>query len=386
MFSSNNCIEGSTTVVKAVCAIVFFLFVFLYVFCYQDDTLAYSQHVLSGGITVYSRLIGGIIITAVLGILYLTMSKLISRKPLCIHALACFPSMYLLATITDFDPSRSLSPWGWWAIAMPIVMAVWWSVVYFLGEMLRYRCIEGHHGEGFTMKVLGFNLFILCALMLGVGLMSNGNDVLHYRLRMERMLMHGEYADALMVGKQSDKTDSNLTMLRAYALAREGRMGEELFKYPVSGTSSSLVPCLSDSNMLMLSPDSVYKALGAIPRRGMTADSFLRAIVKSGQATPVVNEYLLCGMLIDRNLDGFVRLLIKTHKIDDNLPLHYREALILYCHRRSNPIVVYKNTVMDTDYEDMQHLESEAKTPEERRISVFKQFSGTYWQYFDYDK
>ena len=41
---------------------------------------------------------------------------------------------------------------------------------------------------------------------------------------------------------------------------------------------------------------------------------------------------------------------------------------------------------MDTDYEDMQRLEAEAKTPEERRISVFKQFSGTYWQYFDYDK
>ena len=384
MFLSNNRTEGSTTVVKTVCAIVFFVFVFIYVFCYQDDTIAYSQHVLSGGVTVYSRLIGGIIITVVLGLLYFTMSRLMSRKPACIHALACFPSLYLLAMITDFHPSRSLSPWGWWAIAMPVVMAVWRALVYFLGELLRYRCVEGHHSEGFTMKTVGFNLLLLCMMMLGVGLLSNGNDIMHYRLRMERMLMHGEPEDALEVGKLSDQSDANLTMLRAYALARQGRLGDELFKYPVIGTSESLVPHPQGAEMLMLSPDSVYTMLGAIPRKGMTTREYLKAIAKSGQATPLVNEYLLCGLLIDRDLDGFVRLLIKTHKIDDSLPLHYREALILYSHRRSNPLVVYKNTVMDTDYDDMQRLEAEAKTPEERRLNVFKQFYGTYWQYYDY--
>ena len=384
MFLSNNRTEGSTTVVKTVCAIVFFVFVFIYVFCYQDDTIAYSQHVLSGGVTVYSRLIGGIIITVVLGLLYFTMSRLMSRKPACIHALACFPSLYLLAMITDFHPSRSLSPWGWWAIAMPVVMAVWWALVYFLGELLRYRCVEGHHSEGFTLKTVGFNLLLLCVMMLGVGLLSNGNDIMHYRLRMERMLMHGELEDALEVGKLSDQSDANLTMLRAYALARQGRLGDELFKYPVIGTSESLVPHPQGAELLMLSPDSVYTMLGAIPRKGMTTREYLKAIVKSGQATPLVNEYLLCGLLIDRDLDGFVRLLIKTHKIDDSLPLHYREALILYSHRRSNPLVVYKNTVMDTDYDDMQRLEAEAKTPEERRLNVFKQFYGTYWQYYDY--
>ena len=387
MYNSNRNLEdGSATVVRTVCAIVFLLFVAIYVFFYQEDTLALTQHILSGGATIYSRVIGGIIITIVLALLHFTTAKVMRTKPLCIYALSCFPSLYILAMLTDFDTSQPLSPWRWWAILMPLAAAVWWGVVYFLGELLRYRCSDIRHEEGYLARTLGCNIFILAAMMIGVGLLSNSNDITHYRLRMERLLMHGEYAKALEVGKASDKTDASLTMLRVFALAHEGRLGDELFKYPVRGTSASIVPELSDGKMLMLSPDSVYRMLGAIPRHGQTTKNYLKAIVKSGQATKAAIEYQLCGMLIDKDLDGFVNLLMKTHKIDDTLPLHYREALILYTHRRSSPKVVYRNTVMDADYDDMQRLEAETKSPGERRIQIYKQFSGTYWEYFDYHR
>ena len=385
MYNSNRNLEdGSATVVRTVCAIVFLLFVAIYVFFYQEDTLALTQHILSGGATIYSRVIGGIIITIVLALLHFTTAKVMRTKPLCIYALSCFPSLYILAMLTDFDTSQPLSPWRWWAILMPLAAAVWWGVVYFLGELLRYRCSDIRHEEGYLARTLGCNIFILAAMMIGVGLLSNSNDITHYRLRMERLLMHGEYAKALEVGKASDKTDASLTMLRVFALAHEGRLGDELFKYPVRGTSASIVPELSDGKMLMLSPDSVYRMLGAIPRHGQSTKHYFNAIVKSGQATKAAIEYQLCGMLIDKDLDGFVNLLMTTHKIDDTLPLHYREALILYTHRRSSPKVVYRNTVMDTDYDDMQRLEAETKSPGVRRIQVYKQFSGTYWEYFDY--
>ena len=387
MYNSNRNLEdGSATVVRTVCAIVFLLFVAIYVFFYQEDTLALTQHILSGGATIYSRVIGGIIITIVLALLHFTTAKVMRTKPLCIYALSCFPSLYILTMLTDFDTSQPLSPWRWWAILMPLAAAVWWGVVYFLGELLRYRCSDIRHEEGYLARTLGCNIFILAAMMIGVGLLSNSNDITHYRLRMERLLMHGEYAKALEVGKASDKTDASLTMLRVFALAHEGRLGDELFKYPVRGTSASIVPELSDGKLLMLSPDSVYRMLGAIPRHGQTTKNYLKAIVKSGQATKAAIEYQLCGMLIDKDLDGFVNLLMKTHKIDDTLPLHYREALILYTHRRSSPKVVYRNTVMDTDYDDMQRLEAETKSPSERRIQIYKQFSGTYWEYFDYHR
>ena len=387
MYNSNrNREDGSATVVRTVCAIVFLLFVAIYVFFYQEDTLALTQHLLSGGKTVYSRVIGGSIIIIILALIQFSVAKLMQKKPLCIFAMSCFPSLYILAMLTDYDLLSSMSPWGWWAILMPVVVALWWGVVYFLGELLRYRYPDNGHEEGYMARTIGCNIFLLAAMMIGVGLMSMSNDITHYRLRMERLLMHGEYAKALEVGKKSDKSDANLTMLRVFALAHEGRLGDELFKYPVRGTSASIVPELYDGKMLMLSPDSVYRMLGAIPRHGQTTKNYLKAIVKSGQATKAAIEYQLCGMLIDKDLDGFVNLLMKTHKIDDTLPLHYREALILYTHRRSSPKVVYSNTVMDTDYDDMQRLEAETKSPGERRIQIYKQFSGTYWEYFDYHR
>ena len=387
MYNSNRNLEdGSATVVRTVCAIVFLLFVAIYVFFYQEDTLALTQHLLSGGKTVYSRVIGGSIIIIILALIQFSVAKLMQKKPLCIFAMSCFPSLYILAMLTDYDLLSSMSPWGWWAILMPVVVALWWGVVYFLGELLRYRFPDNGHEEGYMARTIGCNIFLLAAMMIGVGLMSISNDITHYRLRMERLLMHGEYAKALEVGKKSDKSDANLTMLRVFALAHEGRLGDELFKYPVRGTSASIVPELYDGKMLMLSPDSVYRMLGAIPRHGQTTKNYLKAIVKSGQATKAAIEYQLCGMLIDKDLDGFVNLLMKTHKIDDTLPLHYREALILYTHRRSSPKVVYSNTVMDTDYDDMQRLEAETKSPGERRIQIYKQFSGTYWEYFDYHR
>ena len=387
MYNSNRNLEdGSATVVRTVCAIVFLLFVAIYVFFYQEDTLALTQHLLSGGKTVYSRVIGGSIIIIILALIQFSVAKLMQKKPLCIFAMSCFPSLYILAMLTDYDLLSSMSPWGLWAILMPVVVALWWGVVYFLGELLRYRYPDNGHEEGYMARTIGCNIFLLAAMMIGVGLMSMSNDITHYRLRMERLLMHGEYAKALEVGKKSDKSDANLTMLRVFALAHEGRLGDELFKYPVRGTSASIVPELYDGKMLMLSPDSVYRMLGAIPRHGQTTKNYLKAIVKSGQATKAAIEYQLCGMLIDKDLDGFVNLLMKTHKIDDTLPLHYREALILYTHRRSSPKVVYRNTVMDTDYDDMQRLEAETKSPGERRIQIYKQFSGTYWEYFDYHR
>lgn len=377
-------IETNGTPVVMTLSAIFLFFVAVYVFSCQQDTLALMQHVLSDGTTVYSPVVGGSILVVVLGMVQWTASQFMRRRPLCIYALSCFPSLYLLAMLGDFDPSRSLSPWGWWAILMPVVVVVWWWTVYFLGELLRYRIPDGKDSAS-KIRIYAVNLSLMAAMMLFVGVMSDKSDVRHYRLRMERLLMHGEYAGALEVGVKSDKSDASLTMLRAYALAREGRLGDALFTYPVSGPSAAMVPALGDSRLSMLSPDSVYQLLGAIPRRGQSTSDFLNAIVRSGQATPAVNDYLLCGMLIDRRLDAFVSLLHKTRKIDDTLPRHYREALILYTHRRANPIVVYRNTVMDTDYEDMQQLEAEAKSPAERRLKVHDQFSGTYWEYFDYE-
>ena len=97
-------------------------------------------------------------------------------------------------------------------------------------------------------------------------------------------------------------------------------------------------------------------------------------------------DYLLCGYLIDRQIDDFVKELGKYYHIDDSLPKHYREALTLYTHMRSRPLVVYHHAVMDEDYDNLMQLEKQYPDKSERRVKVEEQYRGTYWYYYKYEK
>ena len=60
--------------------------------------------------------------------------------------------------------------------------------------------------------------------------------------------------------------------------------------------------------------------------------------------------------------------------------------MTLYTHRRANPLVIYHNQVMDTDFDDLQKLEDESKEASARKLAVSEQYFGTYWWYFDYGR
>lgn len=62
-------------------------------------------------------------------------------------------------------------------------------------------------------------------------------------------------------------------------------------------------------------------------------------------------EYELCALLLDKKLDEFVRKLVKYHELT-KLPTHYKEAILLYCHLRTHPIVEFHDNVMDADFSD----------------------------------
>ena len=55
--------DNNSTLYKFMCAIVFILFTFIYLYFFQADLLFMIQHVLSGGATHYNRTIGTFIIT-----------------------------------------------------------------------------------------------------------------------------------------------------------------------------------------------------------------------------------------------------------------------------------------------------------------------------------
>ena len=98
-----------------------------------------------------------------------------------------------------------------------------------------------------------------------------------------------------------------------------------------------------------------------------------------------VTDYLLCGFLLDKNLDGFVNAIRYKYNLSSpSLPKHYREALTLYTHLRANPVLVYHNEVLDADYADFQELERKYTDKRKRESYVRDTYGGTYWFYYFY--
>lgn len=376
--------KGGTYLIKLICTILFCSFSFVYLYFYQADILAVAQHILSNGATTYNDLIGALIITVIFKLIQVGISSFFYAND-DIYALTYFPSAVLLSILS----SISITDRGFIAMGHGPWLSVVLLVLLLLGCIIYKRRILNHTKVCTNSKifplVLWRNLMILSLIFLFVGLSGNNNTLIHYRLRMESYMVENQFSSALKVGEKSQESDAWFTMLRMYAMAREGKLADELFQYPIRSTSSSdIIPMENSVRCLLYPNDSIYKFLGARPLKPMNSVLFLQSLLHSGLATNSVKDYLLCGFLIDKNLDDFVKNLPKYYNINGKLPKHYREALTLYTHIRSNPTIVYHDDIMDTDYEDMKTLEKKYKSVAARKFAIHDQYAGTYWWYYEY--
>jgi hypothetical protein len=70
-------------------------------------------------------------------------------------------------------------------------------------------------------------------------------------------------------------------------------------------------------------------------------------------------------------------------KSPDELPKHYREALVLYTHLCSSRQLTYANSATETDYKEFQKLmRSKRKTKAEHDNALKTAYFGTYWWYY----
>ena len=113
--------NSSTLTVHVMCAIVFVMFSLSWLYFFQSDVMAMTQHVLSGGLTHYNRVLGALIITVVLYLVQLAVYR-ITRLKKRSHALTYVPSMMVLAMLTDV--SQQIASGG-----DVVHMVPWWLVV-----------------------------------------------------------------------------------------------------------------------------------------------------------------------------------------------------------------------------------------------------------------
>lgn len=347
---------GSSTALRVVCTVLFCAFAFLYVFFYLADNLAVTQHVLSDGATSYNRTIGAIVITVTFILLQVVVHRL-THHGLFSYALTFFPSMTLLGLLSVIC-ERVLGGQG---LLLPTIIAIvaialWVVVMVVASKML----VLQPESAGLFSRPMSINLLLMVLMMIAVGIGCGGDERAHYRSRIEVLLLKEDYEEALRVGELSGVRDKHITQLRMFALAKLDMAGEVLFTYPIGGTGADLIPSVGD--LLIFSADSIVAFADSIPC-----------------------DYVLCAHLIDRDIDAFAQEVTRWYEVNDSLPKHYREALTLYTHLRSEPIVTYHNVVMDTDYDDLQALEHQYRNRHEASRPVYSQYKGTYWWYYNYE-
>lgn len=381
--------NNSTIGIRLMCAIVFLIFSFIWLYCFQADVLAAAQHVFSKGKTSYDRLVGAVLITLSLQVLQLIVHATLKLRKRS-HALTYMPSMLILALMTDIsqniDTDHSLGNW-WWAF--PLVILIWLGVALFARALQDVE--PDRESCGLFSRAMWVNMLQMLLMMVFVAFLGNTNAVFHYRMSAEARLLRGDSEGALRAGEKSLESDADLQMVRMYALSRTGQLGERLFHYPIVARSSAMLPTNGESHTTLYPVDSLYRYFGARPATKMLPARYLKALAKKN---PTVSrklaDYELCGLLIDKRIDDFVSLLRHYYTEEDSLdmdrlPKHYREALTLYTHLRSNPVVVYHHAVMDEDWGNLQELEAQYPDMTERKGKVEEQYRGTYWYYFEYE-
>ena len=280
---------------------LFCLFTFFYVYSYQCDLIAYAQMVLSEGMTHFDRTVGALLITVALYIVHLFVYGLVRPHNRYI-ALTYFPSLLILTVFTDIPKNISEHfSFGAWLWVLPLLLLLFVGLVAFL----RQWSARWQVSTSSFFHDAWVNLAIMAAMFFLVGWVSNGDELFHRQLRMERKVINGDYEAALEIDKQTAKREPAITQLAAFSLSQQAALGDRFFEYPV--TNKSIAP--NQPSLFFFVPQQVIN------------------LVRNAECCK--DDYELTDLLLERRLNDFARKVKKCYN-DSIMPKHYREALAIF--------------------------------------------------------
>ena len=379
--NTNLSYKRAVRILTGACGLLFSAFSFIYLYLFQGDVLGALHYSLSQGKTHYSPLAGAIIITLVLLIFRWGINGLLGLKG-SVRSLSYFPSCLLLGVLTDVN--RSLYHGGnfadKWLWLLPLLLIMYVGVVFVLRRIFRHWLDH----ESSVIGLINSNLAILLILCLMTACIGNSDINFHHELAIENAIREKDYKAARKVGYESLDPSRTLTVLRAYALSREGTMGEHLFEYPQYYGSDGLLFSSSSQGTLRLDADSLYNYLGAKPYTAESTTDFLARICRDEVGKHTALDYYLSALLLDKKLDKFASVVEDSFFEQDTLPRYYREAIMLY--KQSQPAYprVLNDTLMIQRLQEFDKLQKEYTSPVEQKNRMRREFGDTYWWYYRY--
>lgn len=380
--------------IRVVCAILFIFFSFVYLYGFQGDMMQLTQHLVSGGRTTYRVLLFPWLITGTLSVLgYLTGR--FARYPLRYRAMAWLPSFVVLGCLTGFNLSP-LDDTPTTGLVTYLVLLL----VFLLATFLLRQSIEPRHDKSAIQELLWPNILLMVVGMVLTCIIGNTNLVLHYELRTGRLASEGEYERVVVSELNNEHPSRRMMSLRMYALGNQGKLGDELFRFPGNLGGEDVLPSLRDTLLHHNLPALVKEHLGRFPLHDMNGTSFLLYATGDTLVSAPLREYLLSSLLLDGLLSQFADSLVAYYgpkeesKADVRpkqkvrqqaketvrltaLPRHYGEALVLYARQEEHPKAVLEDSLMQREYEDFL-----ATLQDEEVADDVARFKGTYWYYY----
>ena len=307
-------------IIAVASGLLFSVFSVVYLSVFQKEVMEALHYSLAQGKTVYAPWMSAIIGTIVLLVLRWGINALVGLKgPL--KALSYFPPCLLLGVLTDvghgvYHGEGISAQWAW---LLPLLLVL--HVV--IGKLLAHACKLWVNPDLEEGVMVNSNLFILLFLCLMTACIGNSNIHFHHELKVEEALRKQDYVMAREVGMKSMDPSRNLTALRAYAMSREGTMGEYLFQYPQLYGAAGLLMGISDDKALRLNADSLYVYLGARPALGEPAMNFFSRICEEESGNYTTMDYYLSALLLERKLEKFVQAFDELYTVRDSIPHYY---------------------------------------------------------------
>jgi hypothetical protein len=368
---------------RILCGSLFVAFSFCYLYKLQCDILTTAQYVLSHGKTVYSPFWGATIITLAFLLLQTLVQRFFHFRS-SYYALSFFPSMLLLLMLTHFNQGIfqgfvfSMHAFWMMFLSLPVALILCWGIR------------TSQRGGGLNLySMLCTNLTAMLVFLSFFMSQANTDELFHYNSHVERLLIEGKWDEALQVGRHSSVTGRELTAMRAFAMNRTQRMGDELFCYPQCYGSKALLPQWGDTAVMFFDIKPIYVSLGALPSgHRFRVNGFVEQVLKLDtlQTNRRAADYALCASLLDRHLDKFAEILPRYYTINDSLPRHYKEALVLYNQIAEKPLVAYEDETLQEQLTGMHIMEDTLHTAHRRYNLTRESYGDTYWWYYYYQK
>ena len=368
-------------IIAVASGLLFSAFSFTYLSVFQKDVMEALHYSLAQGKTVYAPWMSAVLITVVLLVLRWAVNALVGLKgPL--KALSYFPSCLLLGVLTDvghdvYHGGGISDTWEW---MLPLCLVLYGVLGWLLARAARLW-LNPEMPDIWVVNSNFMTLLMLCFMTIGIG---NTNVHFHHELQVEEALRKQDYGRALLVAEKTMDPSRNLTALRAYAMSRQGTMGEDLFRYPQLYGAAGLLMGTSDEKALRLNADSLSVYLGAKPALGEPALTFFRRICEEELGNYTTLDDYLSALLLEKKLDEFVRAFDELYTVRDSIPYYYRQALFL--DSKMHPSAVTDSA--DVALEELwgKYLQKQQELSGQRGEANYmrREFGDTYWWYYQY--